>query len=266
MPLIRSLARRLARDQRGFTLMETLMAMITGIVVTGALFAILESTVRQTARLSQVAQATQGGNTAMTHIVDELHSACLSTNFAPVQAGSTPTKLIFQNGYFPEKVKEPSKEPEYSFVRQDTIEYSSAEGRLTDTTVKASGEIENGAYPAKGTSSKTVLAEKIAETEVNNEKAPVFRYFKYAESATTSTTQAASALEPVTPESSGLSSAQAKSIAAVTVSFSASPPGKKEVRLSSAAETGLPSQLSAQVIFSMGSPNSESKISAEPCE
>ena len=58
--------------------------MVTGIIVTGALFAILEVSTRQSSRLSNVAQATQVSRNAMTKIVDQLRSACLSTNFTPV--------------------------------------------------------------------------------------------------------------------------------------------------------------------------------------
>lgn len=270
MPLIVRLLRRAHRDQRGFTLMETLVAMITGIVVIGALFAILESSTKQTARLSELAQATQTGNVAMTHILDELHSACVAAGFAPVQQGSTPSKLIVQDGYFPEKIKEPSKEPEYSFVRQDTIEYSSSEGRLYDKWLKASGEVESGVYPtSKSTPTTVLLAEKVSQVEAKGEKVSVFKYWAYATAPSSSTSEAAATLTEIKPSeiaSEGLTSAQAKSVAAVTVTFSTAPSEKKEVRLTSAAESGLPSSLSTLTTFALSAPNSESKISAEPCE
>lgn len=269
MPLMARLLASARNDQRGFTLMETLVAMLTGLVVIGALFAILETSVKQTSRLSQLAQATQTGNIAMTHIVDELHSACLAEGFAPVQKGSTASKLILQDGYFPEKIKEAGKEPEYSFVRQDTIEYSPSESRLTDSTLKASGEAESGVYPtSKSTATSVLLAEKVSEVEAKSEPA-VFKYWTYATSSTTSTSEAAATLQLIKASeigSEGLTSAQAKAVAAVSVSFSTAPSEKKEVRLTTAAESGLPNALSTETVFAFNAPNSEAKVTAGPCE
>ena len=83
------------RDQRGFSLIEALVAILTGVVVTGALFAILEVSLRQTARLTDVVQANQLGRGTMTKIVDELRSSCLSAGFAPIQEKSTEKTLWF---------------------------------------------------------------------------------------------------------------------------------------------------------------------------
>lgn len=259
--MLKRLRNRL-RDSRGFSLVEVLVAMVTGIIVVGALFAILEESTRQTSRLSDVAQATQVGNVAMTHIVDELHSTCLSAGFTPVQEGSTPSKLILVNGYFPSK----TKEPEYTFVRKDTIEYVSSKEQLNDTWVKATAEPESGVYKTwSTTTSKALLAEKVTQNSVEQ---PVFTYYKYAAAASSSTEAAAATLKAYKPEeiaSGGLTSEQAKSVAAVGVSFTTSP-YKEEVKFSTSAKKGLPNELNTLTTFAFSAPNSETEIKAGPCE
>ena len=146
------IARLLARvrDRSGFTLIETIVAMVTGVIVTGALFAILEVSVRQSSHLSGVAQATQVGRTAMTHIVDELRSACLSTGFSPViSTGAEATssgekKLVFVNGYDekPSKGEEPPAELPASGIHKNVIEYNEAKQQLIDKTYIATSNVE----------------------------------------------------------------------------------------------------------------------------
>lgn len=257
-----------ARNDGGFTLIETLVAMVTGIIVVGALFAILEMSAKQTSRLSQVAQATQSSNTAMTHVVDELHSACLSEGFTPVLAGSTPSSLILVNGYFPAKITEPTKEPEYTFVRKDTLEYNTGNSHLTDTYVKATAEPTSGVYSSWSTTPTTVLlAEKVSPVKVEGKEQPVFRYWEYATTPTTSTEKAATTLTEIKlGATEALTSTQANNVASVTVSFSTAPSEKKEVHLTTASEAGLADSQSTQNTFAFTAPNSESTIVAGPCE
>lgn len=258
-----STARTRLRDSRGFTLVEVLVALVTGMAVSMALFAILEVSSHQTTRISEVAQATAVSRSAMTHIVDELHSACLSNGFTPVKTGSGPNKLVFVNGYFPEEnVK---KEAEYSFVRKDVIEYSSGAKTLTDTTYKATGEESSGEYPWKE-SSKVTLGEKIEQVEPTKEN-PIFKYYEYNTSSSTGTSEAASTLKAMTgePESEIKEAATAKKVAAVAVTFRTLP-YKKEQKLTTASESNTPVAAYTMNTFAFSAPNSESTIEAGPCE
>ena len=135
--IARLLAR--ARDRSGFTLVETIVAMVTGVIVTGALFAILEVSTRQSAHLSNVSQATQISRNAMTKVVDQLRSACLSSGFTPVIEKSTPNKLVFVNGYDEKtsKGEEPPAELPASGIHKDVIEYNEKTKVLEDKTYVA---------------------------------------------------------------------------------------------------------------------------------
>ena len=86
--------------------MELVVAMAAGIVVTGALFAILDVSLHQSARITDKVQADQLGRTAMTAMTDELHSACIAPEVTPVQAESSGTELRFVTAYGKEAVLE----------------------------------------------------------------------------------------------------------------------------------------------------------------
>ncbi len=244
--------------EHGFTLVEVVVALVTGMIVSLALFSILDTYARQTGRISDVAQATNVGRTAMTHIVDELHSTCIKEAFAPVKSGSTESKLIFVNGFFPEKANE-STEPEYSFVRKNTIEYSG--GKLTEEKWKATGEESSGEFPWSSLG-KTTIATNVAQAE-EGKALPVFSYYKYGTSYSTEASKAAQTLEKMSVTT--LTSAQASEVAAVEVKFRTEP-YKTEYKFGSASEPGTKLSQSTLVTFALGAPNSEATISAKPCE
>lgn len=258
------------RDRSGFTLIETLVAMITGVIVTGALFAILEVSVRQSGRLSAVAQATQISRTTMTKIVDQLRSACLSEGFSPVIEKSTANKLVFVNGYDekpevkpPAESKEPPAELPAGSIHKDVIEYEEATKRLIDKTYLATSNVETETaekFPFATTPAKTVL---LAENVSQVESKPIFEYFAYSTSSSTGATEAATSISktPVTPENEE----KAKSVASVVVRFRTAPTSK-EFHQTATSEKGLFAEQTSQTIFAFSAPNSETTITAGPCE
>jgi type II secretory pathway pseudopilin PulG len=245
--------RRRAGDARGFTLIETLVAMVTGVLVLGVLFATLEVAFRQSARISDVAEATQLGRTAMTHIIDETHSACLSSGFTPVQEKSSEKEFIFINAY--------SESAEIPNARKDKIVWNEAAKTLTDYTYASNG----GTWP-KFTFSETAtpaagvrIGEKISQVEPKSgEKVPIFQYYAYATKSSTSPTAPSTTLEE-TPLTVPLSTATAETAASVLISFRTSPTNGK-------GELGKGVDQKTQATFAFTAPSSEAPIDGAPCE
>jgi len=236
--------------EHGFTLIELLVSMLMATIVIGALFEIFIVSLHQTSRITDSVQATQLGRTAITRVVDELHSACIARKFAPVQAESSGTKLIFVNAYSKEAVINKTE------VYEHEIEWSSATQKMTDTITPAS----SGEWPKfifASTPTKTVLGEHIAEEGSSN---PIFKYYKYGETYSSGSTEPVSTLIEMTPiPSSGMTATEAAQVAAVVVSF-ATKPIDGETTLSRSAE------FSNQVTFAFGAPSSEAKIEDGPCQ
>jgi hypothetical protein len=259
MPVISVYARHLARDETGITLIELLVSIIAGLFVTGALFSLLVVSLHQTGRITDRVQATQSGRYAMTTVVNELHSACLAREFAPVQAKSSERSLRFTVGFSEKAV------PEYKEVFRHKIEWTGTYpsfGKLIDYTYPAtSGTWPNKfvfgeeiiATPAGG----TLLAENIYQV---SSAVPVFQYFKYATTASGGSAEAASgALTPVTPPSAGFSATEAKSVAAVRVNFLAAP---RDNYLAAGRQV----QFSNLVTLAFAAPASEATITDGPCQ
>src|SRR5271165_2287240 len=247
-----------ARNEDGFMLIEILVGMLSAVVVTGALFVILEVALHQTGRITDVAQASQLGRTAMTNIVDKLHSVCLAPQFTPVEQGSTEKSLIFVGAY--------GKEAELASAHKEKIEWtgnSSTPGNLIDYYYPSNG----GAWPnftfaaTASPAGGTKIAEKVSQTESEAKaKVPIFQYYKYATKASSAgENNPLGALEKVVPPAEGLSAASAETIASVQVSFRTAPPSGLET-LSRSAD------LTNQVTFAFSAPDPEETIKDAPCQ
>jgi prepilin-type N-terminal cleavage/methylation domain-containing protein len=258
---------QVSSDQRGFTLIETLVSMIAGVVVTGALSMVFIVALHQTSRLTDSVQASQLGRTAMTHIIDELHSACIERNYTPVQPGSTPNKLIFRDAYGEESIIPNSQEAvvKGTGAFQHEIVYNSSAQTLTDYIFPSERNSEwptykfpSADYEASTNEAANAEPKKGILLASNVSKAS-FAYYKYGAAATESPTTPLTTLESIPlAESEKLSTSGAATVAAVQVTLTTQPLDK-QTKLNRSAE------FSNGVTFAFGTPSSEAVINDKPC-
>lgn len=253
--MLTSVIHRFARslhvsDDRGTTLIELMVAMMAGLIVIGALFAILEVSLRQSTNLVDKVQADQTGRIAMTKVVDELHSACIAPSFAPIQPGSTTNELIFISSY--------SSAAEITSAEKHKIEYNSAAQTLTDGIYKSEGgSWPNFTYPASATS-KVLLANNVSIVKRTKEEG-IFTYYKYSGKATEGSEKPLTTLEYVEGKGA-LSTTEAAEAASVKVEFNQATPDGNSTSVKRSVN------LSSQVTFSFSVPNSETPILDAPCQ
>lgn len=83
------------RDERGSTLIEMVVTIGAGMVVFLALSTVIIVSLRETGRASARVDAVQRARTTLARVVDQLHSACITPQIAPVREGSSETSLSF---------------------------------------------------------------------------------------------------------------------------------------------------------------------------
>jgi Tfp pilus assembly protein PilW len=255
MLALRPLIHRL-HVERGFTLVETLVAMVTGLLVTLAAFAFLQVSVDQTSRATDYLQASQLGRTAMTHIDDELNSACLSAGFAPVRQESTPEKLIFIDAFSENAEISDSQVQKHEIAWEKEV--GKETGTLTDVAATGTGMNKEGTEYTWSTKPSTT---KIGIRIGKNSSEPIFRYYEYGTEAKNTSEAGLSAFKIVEPGTKGLTKAQAEKVASVQIAFRALPTdGKAEETL------GKSLGLRSQETFAFSAPISEPTIADEPCQ
>jgi len=166
MPLTprRKRANTAFRGERGFTLVELLVAMAGGIVVASALFTILDVTLRETTRTFSRVDATQRARTALETIGNQMRSGCVENRVVPIHEGSTGTSVSYWSAYGNSVSVTPEKH---------TIAYDSGSGKLIDTTYPVSGGFAPN-WQASPTPSRTnTLLTNVAPVP----GVPIFQYY-----------------------------------------------------------------------------------------
>ncbi len=224
--------------EHGVTLVEMLVAMLTGLVVVSAAFAILEVSLHQSTRIADRVSADQRGRLALEKIMLELHSACIASGVNPIQENSSGTRLKFLS-------ESGSSEPFFTSGVKHEIYLSGT--TLKDAIYQSNGgnEAKGWKFPAEGspTSTSTLLTNVYAPTT-----GYMFEYFKYTASALTT------ALSTTTP----LKLEEANAATKVNVNLTVAPESG-DTRLS------RPVSLSGTAVLRL-TPATETSAPNLPCE
>lgn len=155
------------QDESGTTLVELMVALMTGLIILLALTMVIIATMHTTARVDARVEATQRARLALGRLMEELHSACVTPEIAPVRKSSEGNALRFvhQTG------SAVSPTPVLSVV-------SLSAGTLTQSDYASNG----GTAPnwtfneTTPTSTKTLLT-KVAPVSPSSS---IFSYYKYS--------------------------------------------------------------------------------------
>jgi Tfp pilus assembly protein PilW len=223
------------RDERGTTLVELVVACAAGVVVLTAIGAVAFISLRQTDRINTEVEANQRARLVLSQVIEELHSACLASQIAPVQAGSTGTSITFLHQIGSEVAPTPIL---------STITLS--EGTLTQSNYASTGgSAPHWTFAAKPSSTEQLMT-KVSPTAPSTS---IFNYYSYSNGEVSSTSLP-------TP----LSETNASLTAQVNVALTAAPPNTPITNPAAAANV----QDSALLRFTPASYNSST---AElPCQ
>lgn len=187
------------RSERGMTLVELLVGMAAGTIVILTIFAVIDGSLRGSARVTQRVEADQRARPVLTRIMDELHSTCVAQGVAPILAGSSATSLAFHHQTGSAVSPNPDKR---------VITFSN--GVLTEKAYHAN---ETSGPPWTFSSTPFETRELLTDVTQVSTGTPLFEYGVYSNSE----------IAPVTPPATGFDTATADKVVQVTVSFSVSP-------------------------------------------
>jgi type II secretory pathway pseudopilin PulG len=226
--------RRLAmRDERGFTLVELLVAMVAGVVVVFALVALLTISLHQETQITDRVQDDRAGRSAMNVMLEELHSSCTGLGSVAIQAPSTtpvsplaaigPLNLWFLSAYGNSSSGAASVEKvvqhDITWTATKTSNTKEALGTLYDYSFTGSGESPNWLFGTLSTANaKKRVA--LATNVVPGAESTIFHYYRY--DTTPADTKTYGKLIPV-PASEVPTYAANRKIAEVTISYTQAP-------------------------------------------
>jgi Tfp pilus assembly protein PilW len=224
------------RDERGSSMVELLVGLAMGMIVLVGLTMTIIVTLHGTSRVDARVEATDNARVAVTRIMEELHSACVSPQIAPVQEKSSGNSLIFWHAAAGQTT---AVEP---LPVKSKITYSG--GTLTQTDYAQTG----------GTSPNWVFSTTGSERRLLSNVAPAagssvpFSYYKY---------ESGSLVRLAAAE---LSKTEAEAVIVVKVALAASP------RSTPVADAGAAATVQDSATLRLTPPSFNEGASALPCQ
>lgn len=193
-------------DERGFALVELLVAMLAATVVMLGIFQLVDISSRDSARVTRRVEADQTARPVLTRIIDELHSACVAPGATPVRAGSGDVSNDRTITFVTQTGSAVSPNPDKHVITFDP----SARTLVENTYPYASGSAPNWTFSS--TASSRTLLTNVSQATIGGSTVDVFRYYAYSNGQISST-------QLSTP----LTTATAATVAQVSVAFSVGP-------------------------------------------
>jgi hypothetical protein len=188
-------------DQRGTTMVELLVSISATLIVFMGVMTLTTAVLHHQDRINRRVDATSRARPVMTRIVQELHSACVTSHIVPVRTGSTGTSITFL-----------SKSGSGVGMAPDLhrISLTGSPSRLTETVTPATpGSIApNWDFSGPSSSPRTLLTGVAAPGGV------IFRYYDFVTGTGALNT---------TPLGTPLTDTTAARTSYLTVSFTSSP-------------------------------------------
>jgi hypothetical protein len=227
-------------DERGTTMVELLVGLAMGMIVLVGLSMTIITVLHGTARVDARVEATDNARIAVTRIMEELHSACVSPQIAPVREKSTGTSLIFWHAAAGETEK---VQP---IPVKSRITYSN--GTLTQTDyAKTGGTSPKWEFEAE-TAGRGTTRTLLANVTPPPGSSSIFTYEKYE----------GGLLKPLS--ATGLTELEAASTIVVRVALTASPKSRP------VADQGAGATIKDSATLRLTPPSFNQGATAPPCQ
>lgn len=155
------------RAEDGFSLTELLAAMIIGMIVIFAAFALIDNSVRVNAQVAGRTDATQRARAGLDHITRALRSSVCANNTPPITV-ATPTQIVLTGD-----LSDGTKLPDLR-----TFTYSSTADTITETVVPGAGT--TNAVTWTGTAKTTTVLTDTDPDPATTPSGAVFTYWKFS--------------------------------------------------------------------------------------